>query len=732
MARFWQRPADPPAGTMGFLAPSPGRNHRRYIIGGASIIAAQAALIGSLLATRQQRRRAQATLAKRLRFETLVSELSATLAGLEAHDVDAAIEQGLRRIAIDLDVDRAMLLDLEGSEVTHAWTRLGSRRRPIIIDLARFPSITSELRRGHVVRWARVEDVREHGTSDRSALAALGIRSLLLVPFTVGGGGRAFACVNLGTARAWPDELIQRLRLLVEVFANVLQRCRAEDALRESEQRFRLLSESAPLMIWMSSADGRRTYFNRRWLEVVGCSLDEVLGHRWLSRVHPGDREVVANTIAAAVDERRPFTLDYRISGDDGAQRWVVDHGVPRPAEAGAFTGYIGSAVDVTDVKAAQEALRESNALRSAIFGSLYGHVAAIDRDGTIIAVNESWLRRAEQHGADPARVSVGANYFSVCQPVAAMTGEDAATVRAAVANVLTGGVPRAYVEYLSPGAHGDRWFELTVEPFRRPEGGAVVSHVDVTRRRQAEDEAQRQREDLAHTLRVTTLGELAASLAHEINQPLAAIVANAQATTRLLGAGTASTADIRDALGDIVSDGKRASDIIRRLRALSRKGRIPLQRLEVNELAADAVSLVRNDFRRRGISIVSAYEEELPAVAGDAVQLQQVLLNLLINASEAVVAAVSDARDIAITTVARERRHVEIAISDTGIGAPPVGLERMFERFVTTKPDGLGMGLAISRSIVEAHGGRIWATANAARGLTMHVELPADGKGDA
>jgi two-component system, LuxR family, sensor kinase FixL len=577
------------------------------------------------------------------------------------------------------------------------------------------------------VRWARVDDAPAEATSDRAAVAALGIRSLFLVPFTVGGTSWAFGCVALRAERPWPDELIQRFRLLTDVFANVLGRRRAERAMRESEERFRVLADGAPLMIWMSSTDGRRTYFNRRWLDVVDCAIDEAEGNGWLSRVHPDDRDFVTKTIGAAVENRRAFTVDYRVRRGDGEQRWVIDHGVPRSAEDGTLVGYIGSGVDVTDLKAAQEALLESNALRSAIFGSLAGHVAAIDRDGTIIAVNDSWLRLAEEHGADPSRVSVGANYFKVCQTVGAMTDSQAWNVRAAVAEVLTGGSNRAQLEYLSQGPSGDRWFDLTVEPFRRPEGGAVVFHVDVTRRRQAEDEAQRQREDLAHTLRVTTLGELAASLAHEINQPLAAIVTNAQAIIRLVDADRAATGDVRGALGDIASDGKRASDIIRRLRALFRKEHIPSQLVDVNERAADAVSLVHYDLRRRGITIVSAYEPGLPAVAGDPVQLQQVLLNLLINASEAIVAAASDARAISITTASRDRKHVEIAIRDTGVGVPSGDLERMFDRFVSTKPDGLGMGLAISRSIVQAHAGRIWATLNPDRGLTMHVELPAE-----
>ena len=718
----------PPGSEVRFRAPSAWQAYRWYILGGGTVIVLQGVLIGGLLVSRRQRRHAQAALAERLRFETLLAELSATLAGLGTDETDAAIGDGLRRIAVDLDVDRVVLLDLgrrEGyAEVTHSWTRAGTAR-PMVMELARLPWISAQLGRNEVVRYARLEDLPEAATSDRVAVAELGICSLLVVPFTVAGSVHAFACAAVRAERQWPDELVQRLRLLAEVFANVLDRQWAAHAMRESEQRFRLLAESAPLMIWMSSPDGRRTYFNRRWLEVVGRGLEEALGDRWLTCVDANDRDIVARTIGAALDERRAFTLDYRVGDADGVVRWIVDHGVPRWADDGTFVGYVGCGVDVSELKLAQEALLESNALRSAIFGSLYGHVAAIDREGTIIAVNESWLRLAEEHGADPARVSVGANYFTVCKTVGAMTEADAWSLRGAVAEVLSGASSRAQREYLSRSSHGERWFDVTVETFRRPEGGAVVSHVDVTRRWQAEDEAHRRREELAHTLRVTTLGELAASLAHEINQPLAAVVTNAQATIRLLDGDRAAAADVREALGDIAGDAKRASEIIRRLRALFRNEPLPLQPLDVNELVADAVSLVRHDFRRKGTRIECVYEAGLPKVAGDPVQLQQVVLNLLLNAGEAIAAAAGDARIILITTAAREK-HAEIAISDSGIGVPPVGLEAMFERFVSTKSDGLGMGLAISRSIVQAHGGRIWATANADRGLTMHVELPA------
>jgi two-component system sensor kinase FixL len=256
------------------------------------------------------------------------------------------------------------------------------------------------------------------------------------------------------------------------------------------------------------------------------------------------------------------------------------------------------------------------------------------------------------------------------------------------------------------------------VEPFRRPEGGAVG--------RRTEDEVQRQRAELAHTLRVTMLGELAASLAHELNQPLAAIVTNAQAIIHMLDAGRVDSTNVREAVHDVAADGKRASEIIRRFRALFRKEHVPRKPLDVKELVADTVRLVARDFRRRGIAVECVCEAGLPLMAGDPVQLQQVLLNLLVNASEAMATPAAEARVIVVATAARER-HVEIAIRDSGVGAPAMGLEAMFERFVSTKPDGLGMGLAISRSIVQAHGGRIWATANSDRGLTMHVQLPVE-----
>jgi len=704
-----------------------------YIVGGAVALVVQAGLIVGLLVNRAQRRRAQRELAERLRFETLVSDLSAAF--ISARDVPQHIERALERIVHELGLDRAVLAELGQAHddiiwATHSWTRDGIDPLLGAVPRRAYPWIAARLQDGHVVSLSRLDELPSTARTDRENLAARGTQSLVAVPLTVEGtvtGALSFS--TLRAERDWPAELVPRLRLLAEVFASALARYRAETAARESEDRFRLLADTAPLMIWLSGADGRRTYFNRRWLELTGRRSEEDLGEGWADSVHADDRALAVESYRSAVSARQPFTLDYRLRRWDGDDRWVLDHGVPRIDENGAFTGYVGSVIDITALNTALRAVLESTALRSAIFGSLYGQVAAIDRDGVIIAVNHSWTRFAEEVGTDPTRgATVGVNYLDACRQAAAAGDADALRALEAITAVLTGKRQDARLEYAFRSQSVERWFEMTVEPFRRPDGGAVISYIDITRRWQAEDESRRQREELAHAQRVTTLGELSASLAHEINQPLAAIVTNAQAAIRLLDRDGIVHADVSEALTDMAADAQRASAIIRRLRALSRKEHASQRGLDLNQLVDNVVILLRYDLARKNITVLRTADPVVPLVSGDPIQLQQVILNLLVNASEAIGNAPDGPREIAITTALRAPGLAEVRVRDTGVGANAADLERMFERFVSTKPGGLGMGLAISRSIVEAHGGRIAAETNPDRGLTLRVELPCDG----
>jgi PAS domain S-box-containing protein len=714
-----------------FREPSHWETHRWWIVGAIALVLLQSALIAVLLVHRALRRRVRLALAERVRFETLLSDLSVMFAAGSASDVDRQIETGLRRIVDDLGIDRATVAALDAVfddvRVTHSWTREGvaplrevSRGNPT-------PWIMFELRQGHVVRFRRSEELPENAAVDKQSLARFGTRSAAIVPLVVGGTvSAALAVATLREERRWSDEMVPRLRLLAAVFAGALARLHAERAVRESEERFVRMADSAPVMVWLSGPDGRRTYVNQRWLDFTGRRLDDELLESWVAGVHPDDRPDLTKTLSAALAEGRAFTVEYRLLRRGGEYRWILDHGLPRRTADGLLLGYAGSAVDVTPLRAAQRAILETDLLRSAIFGALHGHVAALDKSGRIIAVNQAWGRLAVENGADPIRV--GASYLDACRAAAEAGNPNAGRVLEALRRVLAGGGP-VEIEYACRTPAGERWFEMTAEPLRRPEGGALVTYVDITRRRQAEEEAERQREELAHVLRTTTLGELAASLAHEINQPLAAIVANAQATRRLLDTGRASRPGVIETLTDIADDAKRASQVIRRLRALFRKEHAERRPVDVNELVEDVVGLLRHDAERQRIAVRCALGRGLERVSGDPIQLQQVLLNVLLNAREAIAITEEGPREIVIETAGHQPGGVAISIRDTGIGVKDPDLEHIFEHFVSSKPGGLGMGLAISRSIVQAHGGHIWAAANPDRGLTVHVELPGEGE---
>ena len=251
---------------------------------------------------------------------------------------------------------------------------------------------------------------------------------------------------------------------------------------------------------------------------------------------------------------------------------------------------------------------------------------------------------------------------------------------------------------------------------------------IDITARKQAEANAQRQHEELAHLSRVTTVSELSGSLAHELNQPLAIILTNTQAAQRLLAQQPPDLAEAREILADIVSEDQRAGEVIRRLRSLLKHGETSLQPLTVNGMVEEVLQLSRNSLIGHRITIQRSLAPNVPKVQGDHIQLQQVLLNLILNACDAMSANPPAGRQLTVAT-ARRDSAVRISVSDTGCGLPP-DAERIFEPFFTTKKQGLGLGLPICRSIVTAHKGRLWAEAGQASaispGATFHLELPA------
>jgi signal transduction histidine kinase len=275
-------------------------------------------------------------------------------------------------------------------------------------------------------------------------------------------------------------------------------------------------------------------------------------------------------------------------------------------------------------------------------------------------------------------------------------------------------------------GDDGPSCYQVRIERLARREGGAVIVHLDATALKRAELESERHRAELAHVVRVATMGELAASVAHELNQPLTAILSNAQAGRRLLERPEPDLLEIRDILLDIGENDRRAGEILRRMRALLRKGELEVLPVDLNELVREVARLMSSDVRLRQVDLALDLDQQIPHVRGDRIQLQQVVLNLVLNGIEALAGSQSPERSVRIRTRVPASGLAELAVSDSGDGIAPGAMQHLFEAFYTTKPHGLGMGLSIARTIVEAHGGRIWAANNPGRGATVGFALPA------
>ena len=253
----------------------------------------------------------------------------------------------------------------------------------------------------------------------------------------------------------------------------------------------------------------------------------------------------------------------------------------------------------------------------------------------------------------------------------------------------------------------------------------ATVSR-DITERKRSEQNLQQAQAELAHIARVTTMGELAASIAHEVNQPLAAVVANANASLRWLGASEPSVDEARAAINRIAREGNRAADVIGRIRSLLKKSPPHVGALDMNELVNDVLMLTNHEIRRHSVSLRTELAPELPRVRGDSVQLRQVILNLVMNAIEATSAAPEGPRELIVLSQKQPPDAVAVAVRDSGVGIEPAHIDQIFRPFFTTKSSGMGMGLAIARSAVESHGGRLWATPNSGRGATFQFSVPA------
>jgi PAS domain S-box-containing protein len=511
---------------------------------------------------------------------------------------------------------------------------------------------------------------------------------------------------------------------LAQVFNDTARRLRDLYAtLQNSEDRLRLVIDTIPAHAWSARPDGSVDFINQRFLEFTGRSMERMLGWGWGSLVHPDDLTRYIGDWQAAVATGEPMESEARVRRADGEYRWLLVRNVPLRNELGNIVDWYGTAIDIEERHRAEESLRQSEAyLAEAQRLSHTGSWAGAPGAGEIRYWSEECYRVL---GFEPHRgLPRFETFFQRIHP------DD----QARSLEQLEGAV-REKTEFefdyriVHPG--GDvRDIHTVGHPVFSLSGDLaefVGTVIDVTERKRAEEERERLRQahaDLAHVNRVTTMGELTASLAHEVNQPIAAAVTNAKTCLRWLTRDHPDVEEARAAAMRIVKDGTRAAEIISRIRLLFKKGTPERELVDVNEVVREMIVLLRGEATRYNVSIRTELAAELPSVLGDRVQLQQVMMNLMLNAMDAM-KDVDGTRELAIKSQRAENEQVLMTVSDTGVGLPTQQADQIFKAFFTTKSHGTGMGLSISRSIVESHGGRLWVAGASGYGATFQFTLP-------
>jgi PAS domain S-box-containing protein len=531
-------------------------------------------------------------------------------------------------------------------------------------------------------------------------------------------------------------------------------------AAKEAEDRIRLIINAVPALIWTARADGRLDFISQRWLDYAGIDTETIgSGELGEQTVHPDDIEQLRNKWRVAVAEGNPFEAEIRVRRFDGEYRWFLSRACPLQDRSGHILGWYGNDIDIEDRKRA-EALRdgESRILEmiardapleeileklvrvvEAEFDGLLCSVLLLDEDGQHV-----------RHGAAPSLPEAYSKAIDGL-PIGPKAGSCGTAMYrkepVVVSDILHDPLWEAYRDVAKPYglracwstpilAHSGKALGTFAMYYREPCSPSpaetraleLATHLAgiAIERKLAREERERLRQaqaDLARISRVNTMGELTASLAHEVNQPIAAAVTDANTCLRWLARDHPDVEEAREAASRSVKDATRAAEIISRTSLLFKKSTPQRELVDVNEVVREMIVLLRSEATRYSISVRTELAD-LPQIMGDRVQLQQVTMNLIINSIDAM-KDVDGTREIAITSQRAENEQLQVSVSDTGIGLPSQRADQIFNAFFTTKPHGTGMGLRISRSIIESHGGRLWAAHNSPRGARFAFTLP-------
>ena len=495
------------------------------------------------------------------------------------------------------------------------------------------------------------------------------------------------------------------------------ERKRAEEALVASERNLKLLIDTIPAPAWSARPDGSAEFFNQQYLDFMGLSAEQASDWGWTAAVHPEDMDSLAEAWQRTMASEAPGEAEARLRRHDGAYRWFLFRTNPLRDESGAIAKWYGVNTDIEDRKRAEVELRRAY--------DSFADAQRLSKTGSfitdLVGDNHNWSEETYRtFEFEPGTKVTVQRIRDIIHP------DDLSSFDSVIARALTGiDVNFSFRIVTASGAMKHvRGVAHVIEQIEgRPMFVGALQ--DVTESMVAEEALNMARSQLAHVARVTTLNALTASIAHEVNQPLSGIITNAGTCLRMLDAHPPNVEGARETARRTIRDGNRASDVITRLRAMFSKKELSLESLDLNEATREVIVLSLSELQRNRVVLQSELADDLPNVTGDRIQLQQVILNLLRNGSDAMVDVHDRPRHMLIRTARENGDRVRVTVRDAGTGFDRQSMDNLFEAFYTTKSDGMGIGLSVSRSIVEKHHGRLWAEPNEGVGATFSFSIP-------
>ena len=499
---------------------------------------------------------------------------------------------------------------------------------------------------------------------------------------------------------------------------DISEKKRAEEALHASARNLRLIIDTMPVLAWSAWPDGRVDFFNQRWLHYTGLSPAQAQDWGWAQAFHPDDIGRVNAHWQSRMGSGESGEIEARLRRFDGEYRWFLFRAEPFRDESGVIVKWYGTNTDIDDRKRAEQAVQERELALRQITETIPEMLWRATEDGTIDYCNGRLL----DYTGFGAEQAMGDGWMRLLHP-----DDVGPTGQAWRSSIETGNPYRVEARIFHAADKTYRWCVASALPLHNESGRIVKWHgtvVDMNDWKQAQEELHDAQSELAKMTRVTTMGELTAAIAHEVNQPLSGIITNASTCLRMLQGNSPNIEGARETARRAIRDGNRASDVITRLRTLFSRKEVAAERVDMNEAIREVIALLLSELRKNGAMLRYELADRLPIVNGDRMQLQQVILNLVRNASDAMRDIEDRPRRLLIRTEQVDD-NVRVTVEDSGTGFDPAIGNRLFESFYTTKREGMGIGLSVSRSIIEAHGGQLWATANAGAGATFAFTIP-------